>query len=126
MKKLAAISLLVIATLPFLIKTGLVLHYYFNYTYYAEVLCENKDKPEMHCNGTCALGRELQAAEHAKQQAETNIPALSKIEISTFIPADKSPEYSFGFIQNLCQVTVSNETLTECLFGSDIFHPPIV
>lgn len=124
MKKLAAIFLLLVATLPFLIKTGLVLHYYFNYTYYAEVLCENKDKPEMHCNGTCALGKELKNAEHAKQQAETNIPALAKLEISQFIVENTPTEQTFGFSANHSKLLPHNDSLTECLFGLGVFHPP--
>ncbi|WP_294276678.1 hypothetical protein [uncultured Chryseobacterium sp.] len=33
--------------------------YAVNYTYIAEVLCINKAKPELHCNGKCYLSKEL-------------------------------------------------------------------
>lgn len=102
----------------------MVLHYYFNYTYYVEVLCENKDKPEMHCNGTCALGKELKLAEHAKQQAETNIPELAKIEISQFLVETINTEQTFCFSETITKRRFQNDLLPECLFGIGVFHPP--
>ena len=36
-----------------------VIHYSINFGVYANELCENKDKPELHCNGTCALAKKL-------------------------------------------------------------------
>lgn len=36
--------------------------YAVNYTYISEVLCINKNKPELHCNGKCYLGKELAKA----------------------------------------------------------------
>ncbi|MGO3708409.1 MAG: hypothetical protein ACTJGD_12010 [Mesonia hippocampi] len=35
------------------------LEYAFNYDYIAEVLCINKDKPELDCNGKCYLMQQL-------------------------------------------------------------------
>ncbi|GEM_PF-1759827 len=36
-----------------------VLDYTLHYGAYANVLCENKDKPELQCNGTCQLAQKL-------------------------------------------------------------------
>lgn len=33
--------------------------YLWNYTLYSEELCENKDQPELACNGTCQLATKL-------------------------------------------------------------------
>lgn len=33
--------------------------YQINYTYISQVLCENKDKPELECNGKCHLMKEM-------------------------------------------------------------------
>ncbi|MFD1631056.1 hypothetical protein ACFSAH_14360 [Pseudopedobacter beijingensis] len=44
-----------------------------NKNYIAAVLCENKDKPQMHCNGKCYLAKKLeQAKEKQKQQEKEN------------------------------------------------------
>ena len=39
----------------------------------------------MHCNGSCAIAKELNAAEEGKSNAEKNIPELSRLEVSTFL-----------------------------------------
>jgi hypothetical protein len=36
--------------------------YQLRMDYYVEVLCENRDRPELHCDGKCALAQKLQAA----------------------------------------------------------------
>ena len=36
-----------------------VAHFYINQTEIAEELCENKEKPELNCNGHCYLKKEL-------------------------------------------------------------------
>jgi len=36
-----------------------VVDYAINYDYIVNVLCENKGKPEMQCNGKCYLTKEL-------------------------------------------------------------------
>lgn len=33
--------------------------YAVNYDYISQVLCINKNKPDLHCNGKCYLGKEL-------------------------------------------------------------------
>lgn len=42
-----------------------IVNYVTNYDYIATVLCENKDKPELKCNGQCYLMKQL-----AKQQSQ--------------------------------------------------------
>jgi len=48
--------------------------YVFNYTYIAEVLCINKAKPEMHCNGQCHLSDQLDEAWEASSPVSSNNP----------------------------------------------------
>lgn len=42
-----------------------VLEYVLQYDYISKVLCENKARPEMHCNGKCHLMKELAKASEA-------------------------------------------------------------
>ena len=46
------------------------IEYELNKKYIAEVLCVNKDKPEMHCNGKCHLKKQLKKANGATEQQE--------------------------------------------------------
>ncbi len=45
-----------------------------NQKYIAEQLCENKSKPELHCNGKCYLMKKLKAAqEREKKEDKANL-----------------------------------------------------
>lgn len=41
-----------------------------NQQYIASTLCENRDKPEMHCNGKCYLTNKLRQAEEKEKRQE--------------------------------------------------------
>lgn len=58
MKKLLIIVALVMLAKPILP----VADYIINYDYISKVLCENKAKPELKCNGKCQLMKELAKA----------------------------------------------------------------
>lgn len=57
--------LLIIFLLPLYALTAVqtvvpFLGYALNYRYIAENLCENRDKPQLHCNGKCHVAKEVQ------------------------------------------------------------------
>src|SRR5205085_1919482 len=52
-----------------------LIDYYANRDFFAEVLCINKDKPALHCNGRCVLMQKLKAA----AREETPAGPLPKI-----------------------------------------------
>jgi len=55
--------------------------YEINYDYYAEVLCENKTEPELHCDGKCQLldGIEDEMKTSKEQGVEVQIPIIIAI-----------------------------------------------
>lgn len=85
MQKLAAGILLFTLLLPFGIKLSIVANYAMNLHYYQTVLCENKDKPELKCNGKCHLKKELTALEPKQETpAAPALPAISSLSIEVF------------------------------------------
>ncbi|RYG30131.1 MAG: hypothetical protein EOO01_37200 [Chitinophagaceae bacterium] len=48
-----------------------LVEYVTNYDYIATVLCVNKTKPEMHCNGKCHLMQELAKASASDEQSDS-------------------------------------------------------
>jgi len=60
-----------------------VIEYVVQYEYISKVLCENKARPELHCNGKCHLMKELAKASEAEKN-DTNKPGEKKG--STFEP----------------------------------------
>jgi hypothetical protein len=56
------------------------LEYNLNYDYISNVLCVNKEKPEVKCNGKCYLTKELKkAAQEKSEKKETTINLIIEI-----------------------------------------------
>ncbi|NMH26845.1 hypothetical protein [Flavobacterium silvaticum] len=99
--------------------------YAVNYNYISTVLCENKAKPELKCNGKCHLMKELaNAADAEKSSSEPakKIPSLTELfcDISTvsigYHPLfTESAPHRFAY---------SNSYLFSA--SDTVFHPPAV
>lgn len=89
-----------------------------NQSYIASVLCENKNKPEMHCNGRCHLKKELDR--DAQQDKNTNT-GKDKYEVM-FIDALQS----FSATPPADQLIFISYYKAPCLdtLVPAIFHPP--
>jgi len=102
-----------------------VMDYVVNYDYIVNVLCENKDKPEMHCNGTCHLTKEL-AKEAGSADKNPFSSKSSKTEIPQFIISENIDEYTFASADEI--ISTENigykPNLNSTLFTSKILHPP--
>jgi hypothetical protein len=65
-------------------------NFYLNQKEIAEKECENKNRPEMHCNGKCYLAKKLNKAdaelESQKEKQEGSFSNLKIIEEGLFIP----------------------------------------
>ncbi|WP_290844309.1 hypothetical protein [Flavobacterium sp.] len=102
-----------------------VLDYVVNYDYISKVLCENKAKPEMQCNGKCHLMQELaKSSETEKPASQNDKKAFSPIELfcntateivlePVFEISARTPFYAF-------------HTSKAVGFDGSVFHPPIL
>ncbi len=105
-------------------KTIILTDYQINKDYIAKVLCVNKNKPKMHCNGKCHLKNELNKAEK-KEKSPAN-PLNEKNEIQLFSQS--------GSTMNLFNsvILTSNKLISDDSFHlsdkhlDSIFHPPQV
>ncbi len=70
MRPLISYILLFAVLLPTLSPWGTIAYYHANKDYIAKVLCENRSRPELHCDGTCYLAKKLKAQQD-KQDKET-------------------------------------------------------
>ena len=71
---------LIVTILPTFSQWGTIAYYQINKEYITRVLCENRDRPQLNCNGQCYLAKKLKAQQD-KQDQETseqvqNIPSL--------------------------------------------------
>lgn len=101
-----------------------VVEYVVNYEYISKVLCVNKAKPMMHCNGKCHLMKELaKASENEKPISSDKKIASQEMEVLFF------EEITAFKIESLCfynkQKTNSNYSNLYFRLNSDsVFHPP--
>ena len=101
-------------------KLFIVAHYALNKDFIAKNLCENKAKPQMHCNGKCHLKKQLQKED--KKEGSVPVSSKEKFEIQLF-----SEKQSI-----LNSVTInSKQDASFCYFFniynnhlSSVFHPP--
>ncbi|MCF2487619.1 hypothetical protein [Dyadobacter sp. CY347] len=71
---------LFVTILPTFSQWGTIAYYHINKDYITRVLCENRDKPQLHCDGQCFLAKKLRAQEEKKDQQTSeqvrNLPTL--------------------------------------------------
>jgi len=84
---------LVATILPTFSQWGTIAYYQINKAYITRVLCQNRDKPQLHCDGHCYLAKKLKAQEEKKDQQTSeqvqNLPTLNLFA---------SPLTSFAFL----------------------------
>lgn len=99
--------------------------YAVNYDFITKNLCENKNKPQLLCNGTCYLKKEI--AKTSTDQSKND----SRISISGFTDTFIINE-NFAFIKIINDYSESSNFTSELNFSyefnlfSNIFHPPLV
>tara|TARA_R110000868_G_scaffold394322_1_gene665606 strand:- start:447 stop:788 length:342 start_codon:yes stop_codon:yes gene_type:complete len=102
-----------------------VVAYVVNYDYIVNVLCENKDKPELQCDGKCYLMTKL--AQETEQQKENPFgKKQSNTEIQNIVFYHINSDY------NLISPIVYGDTkifkvpvvFKSGLFSQDISNPP--
>lgn len=98
-----------------------LISYVINYNFIVKNLCQNRDRPQLMCNGKCYLAKELFKTEKQNQEniiKTNNIDAFVPKEIISF--RNINVEYS---IWNVSFSEYFNHYHSE--YFSDIFHPPL-
>ena len=111
MKRSIAIWLACLVLFESLISLAIIADYEYHQDFYANVLCINKDKPELACEGKCILMQKLQEVDNPFEEGndievETraidwvfkNIVELALFTIET--PREKSDMVALGHPQN--------------------------
>ncbi len=107
-----------------LLKGGVLVWYELNQTYIANELCENRDRPELACNGKCILMQRLQAAEQERRDAqERPLRIVEKLELAQFI-IKEIPISNLVFSQNTIQPQAPDVSIIKSACCSTVFQPP--
>jgi hypothetical protein len=99
----------------------IVAQYYANKDYIARNLCENRDKPKMHCDGKCCLKKKL--AKEGKDQAPSPRNQRSDEAINLFY-SDTRLNIAAVFPYRSPVKYFSYNDLAISRFHRSIFHPP--
>ena len=90
-----------------------------NQTYIAKELCENKDKPEMHCNGKCYLMKKLKQAQDKEQKQERQ---SQKTQIQDAVVVTPMVFKQYALAETKLHIPASMGMLQS--IKNSIFHPP--
>lgn len=95
-----------------------MVNYAVQYDQYKE-LCENKNKPELECNGTCKLSKEIASVGSASSEPVLN--NLAQFFVPLFF------DYAEVTLQPECKkikLIIGNSPIPLCYTLKDIDYPP--
>lgn len=121
MKKLVAILAIIGILLQTFSQVVIVAEYWANKDFIAKNLCENRDKPLMHCNGKCCLKKKL--AKEGKDQAPSPRSQKNEQVINLFCNENKFEIKPFLFT-SVSVTHYSYNELETLGFHHSVFHPP--
>lgn len=101
-----------------------MLDYVVNYDYISKVLCINKAKPQLHCNGKCYLGKELAKSSQEDSSTSSKTKNGTQKIVDFYIPIEVSSIQTLGkefFTQTF---PVYKKTYSY-LFLKRLFKPPL-
>lgn len=102
-----------------------VVEYVVNYEYVSKVLCENKAKPMMHCNGKCHLMKELAKASDAENSKSSDKKSSTQPTEVLFFEELKDFKISTIYASNIKKANQNYSNLYFYLNSDSVFRPPI-
>ena len=101
-----------------------IIDYYANYDYIATVLCENKDKPYLECDGKCYLKKQLKEVNHTNHDHKSTVPQINFDDY----PITPLGQFTYKLLiqkRLISAISYSAHFLSQDYFKSD-FKPPQV
>lgn len=102
-----------------------VVDYVVNYEYITKVLCENKAKPQMHCNGKCHLMKELAKASDAENPKSSDKKGSAQPIEVLFFEEIKSYNISSLYSFYTKKINPGYSDFYFYLNSDTVFRPPI-
>jgi hypothetical protein len=102
-----------------------VIDYIVNYEYVSKVLCVNKDKPKMHCNGKCHLMMEMAKASENEKPISSDKKTVSQESEVLFFEEIRSFHIASIYFDEKQKLNSAYCDLYSHLNCTSIFRPPI-
>jgi hypothetical protein len=100
---------------------GFVALYRLNKKFIAEKLCENKSRPQMHCEGKCCLKKQL--AKSAREEKDNKSSVVKNDNFVYEVVSFFNITICYHGSLTSCFPTIQSNL--HCGFRYDIFHPPL-
>lgn len=125
MRQLISILLLFLLTWQTVFQYGFICYWKINQKYIAQTQCENKDKPQMHCDGKCYLAKQLKKTEE-KEASKDNLPSsIMKLKtFDSFIIHRNCLSTEIGLSLLFKKLSENNSCKLLTGFQNPPFHPP--
>ncbi|PHR99867.1 MAG: hypothetical protein COA80_03235 [Leeuwenhoekiella sp.] len=119
-------NLIIVFALLLFLRPGFpYLEYALDYEYISTVLCENKDKPKLECNGKCYLMKALAEASE-KENSQKKKSSTSTIELLPLVNWTTEQSLIIGFEET----TIKTYPIFSISGGrqhlQSLFRPPII
>jgi hypothetical protein len=130
-KRVFALFLVLLFCGKFIYTSFWLIYFQINQQEIIRLSCENKNRPELKCNGKCYLAKQLRKAEfdlsERKSKQETQLSLIKQLEIEgCYLPSN----LTISSIFSIDQVYEVQKTPYSCPKSSAhkhaIFHPPII
>jgi hypothetical protein len=102
-----------------------VIDYAVNYDYISKVLCINKEKPAMHCNGKCHLMKELAKASEIEKPISSDKKQNINVLNDLFVEEWETFHLAIMDLQDKSLLNSKYSNFYSHLESYSIFHPPI-
>ena len=119
-RRIIALALLLAMLSPILAKLFVYAEFKSNQAYIAATLCENRDRPELNCEGKCYLMKKLKAAEDKEKKQENQ--AQKKASVDLFFVEETVAPVLVITIPAQKKASAQKFSLPE--FDREIAHPP--
>jgi len=94
-----------------------------NNEYIREMLCINKEQPELSCGGTCYLMKQINDSEPNQNDSNSILTKIIKLEYVFFDFSESNADYSDIIFKKLHTLQITSNYTSPHF---DIFHPPQV
>ncbi|KAB1064300.1 hypothetical protein [Salibacter halophilus] len=120
MKFISSILLIALFGFTQFFNAVLFVNYRMNVDEITELFCENKDKPELNCNGKCHFSQQLMGETDEKRAPQE----ISFLPEQTLYFGSDCEEFSSGSDQNKNSSNFFYQISYSFLAPIEVFHPP--
>jgi hypothetical protein len=95
-------------------------NYWMNRAYIISELCENRDRPDLECNGKCHLKKQIESSTE-RQEGQGAVVSV-RMMVEFFQPAYRLILRTFDRSENVEYCSYKEEPIVG--FSRSVFHPP--